>query len=82
MFVKREDGWSENVMGHTWVTEDEGNSASGRPQHRRSDGFDYCPRRHEIVVLLPNSYFYSFLKHKILFYWNMKHESIYLFMKF
>ena len=39
-----------------------GNSASGRPQHLRSDGFDCCPQRHEIVVFLPNSYFYYFLK--------------------
>ena len=65
------------VLWTTWCTvargrQAEGNSASGRPQHRGSDGFDCCPRRHEIVVLLPNSYFYSLPKHKLLFFWNMK----------
>ena len=35
----------------------EGNSASGRPQHRGCYSFDCYTERYEIVVLLPNSEF-------------------------
>ena len=58
-----------------------GDSQNYRSRGAVDDLMHCCPRpsgtQHEIIVLLPNTYFYSFLKHKLHFFWNM---IIYLFI--
>ena len=58
-FLGNNENYRPEVLWTTWCSiargrKAEGDSASGRPQHRGGDSFHCCPKIFVTVVLLPN----------------------------